>query len=338
MSVGFGFSAGDFIAAIKLVNTLVDALRESGHARSTFRDLIQELYALEDVLIRVKRLDLDEQLKIEELALRQAASQCQRSIDFFWNKVQSLQPHLQSNGTGSMLKDGWAKMKWAVCKQTDVDQFRATIRGHTSSIQMLLSTVQLGTMNLSVKRQEKQRTDLASMMQSLANQVMSDLRDVTSTMSASEEQGKQLLDISTQIVNTNLRVFAMIRDIQTFILNIPNQVQRQQAVEFTDPFNRIKPFHLEFITSEAAFLSVLKHDFVGRGCDVALLEHGNFVIDDIGTGRSVDWKVPWDCRFAPGQRVAMSIMFREGPYRSRTCPGCHTAQDAKYNEEIIWYV
>jgi len=30
MSVGFGFSAGDVIAALQLVSTVIDALRESG--------------------------------------------------------------------------------------------------------------------------------------------------------------------------------------------------------------------------------------------------------------------------------------------------------------------
>ena len=71
MSVGFGFSVGDFLAALKLVGTVIDALRESSHASSSFRSLINELYALEYVL-----LDLDDGHNFEKHALRQAASQC----------------------------------------------------------------------------------------------------------------------------------------------------------------------------------------------------------------------------------------------------------------------
>ena len=76
MSVGFGFSAGDFLAAPNLVETVIDALRETSEARTSFRSLIDELYALESALLRVKRHDVDNSLYIEKLALQQAASQC----------------------------------------------------------------------------------------------------------------------------------------------------------------------------------------------------------------------------------------------------------------------
>lgn len=76
MSVGFGFSVGDFLAAPNLVETVIDALRETSEARTSFRSLIDELYALESALLRVKRHDVDNSLYIEKLALQQAASQC----------------------------------------------------------------------------------------------------------------------------------------------------------------------------------------------------------------------------------------------------------------------
>lgn len=40
MPVGFGFSAGDFIAAIQLVSTVIDALRDSGDSSTEYRALI----------------------------------------------------------------------------------------------------------------------------------------------------------------------------------------------------------------------------------------------------------------------------------------------------------
>ena len=69
MSVSFGFSVGDFLAAL-------DALRETSEARTSFRSLIDELYAPESALLRVKRLDVDNSLYIEKIALQQTASQC----------------------------------------------------------------------------------------------------------------------------------------------------------------------------------------------------------------------------------------------------------------------
>lgn len=74
MSIGFGFSAGDFIAAINLVSTVIDALRESGDSSSEYRELISQLYTLETALLRVKRLDLDNSLYVEIIALQQSRS------------------------------------------------------------------------------------------------------------------------------------------------------------------------------------------------------------------------------------------------------------------------
>jgi len=109
MSVGFGFSAGDFIAALKLVGTIIDALCETSYSGSSFHSFINELYALESVLLRVKRLGLDNE--VQKLTLYQAAAQCQRTIDEFWKGIQKYQPHLQANSTSSRITDRWLKIK-----------------------------------------------------------------------------------------------------------------------------------------------------------------------------------------------------------------------------------
>ncbi|APA05283.1 predicted protein [Sclerotinia sclerotiorum 1980 UF-70] len=143
MSIGFGFSVGNFIAAIDLVATVIDALRESGNSSSEFREIIRQLDALEDTPRRVKRLELDDRQRAEGIALQKAASCCQVTIDDFWKKMQKYQPHLQSGGSGSRLKVGWMEIVWVTCKSDDVMKFKADLAGHTSSIQLLITTIQL---------------------------------------------------------------------------------------------------------------------------------------------------------------------------------------------------
>lgn len=143
MSAGFGFSAGDFVKALELVGTVIKALQESGGAGSDFRELVQELYTLESALLRVKRVELDEDQKSEGTALQQAASQCRRTIDNFYQKIQKYQPYLGMDGSGSRVKNGWMKIRWAVCKQDDVANFKASLRAHTSSIEILIATIQM---------------------------------------------------------------------------------------------------------------------------------------------------------------------------------------------------
>jgi len=143
MAVNFGFSAVDFFAAIELVATVIDALRESGDAGSEYREIVRQLYSLETALLRVKRLEVDPAQNSELVSLQQAAAQCQRTIDNFWKKIQKYQPHLGAGGSNSRLKDGWMKIKWAVCRKEDLARFKADLVGHTESIQLLLTAMQM---------------------------------------------------------------------------------------------------------------------------------------------------------------------------------------------------
>jgi hypothetical protein len=152
MSVGFGFSVGDFISAIELVGTVIDALRSSGSASTEYRELVSQLLSLQTALLRVNRLDFEDAQYAEVVALRQAAALCQRTIDGFWGTVKGYQPHLGNDeagfeGSRINLKDktkrSWMRVKWAVCKKEDVRRFQADLVGHTESIQLLLATVQM---------------------------------------------------------------------------------------------------------------------------------------------------------------------------------------------------
>ena len=143
MSVGFGFSAGDFIAALNLVSNVIDALHETAGANAEYRELVRELLTLETALLRVKRIELEDSQNSERIALQQAASQCQRTIDAFWEKVREYQPHLGQDSSRFSIRNSWMKVKWTICKKEDVARFKADLRGHTSSIELLLVTIQM---------------------------------------------------------------------------------------------------------------------------------------------------------------------------------------------------
>jgi len=58
MATGFGFSTGDFIAGINLVQELIKALNDSRGSSKEYLELIAELRSLETALLEVKTLDL----------------------------------------------------------------------------------------------------------------------------------------------------------------------------------------------------------------------------------------------------------------------------------------
>lgn len=143
MSVGFGFSLSDFVHAVDLVTTVIDALRDTGHTSTEFRELISVLLSLETALLQVKRLEYDEIQRAEHLALKQAAAQCQNTIDSFYKELQKYQPHLASASSLSNVRTGWMRVRWTLCKRQDVAKFKHDIAAHTSSILILLSSLQL---------------------------------------------------------------------------------------------------------------------------------------------------------------------------------------------------
>ena len=72
-----------------------------------------------------------------------AAAQCHRTIDAFWEKVRRYQPALASSRASSKVRDGWTRIRWALCKKEDVAKFKTDLVAHTESIQLLLTTVQM---------------------------------------------------------------------------------------------------------------------------------------------------------------------------------------------------
>jgi hypothetical protein len=338
MPVGFGVSVGDLIAVLKLLGTIIDALRESSRATTSFRGLIDELYALETALLHVKRLDPDTGHNVDIAALRVAAVQCQRTIDAFYRKIQKYQPHLQQQGTDSTIKDAWMRVKWAVCKKGDLDAFRAEIRGHTGSLEILLLSVAMESTTVQGRKQDEQHRSLGSRIQQISCQIFGKLSAITDSIAQNIQQGKQLLESSAQIIQTNLRIFQIVHDMQLFLLGIPGQIQRQQPVYLIDPYNKECPFHLEFVRSAEALLAILKVNLKESGCGPEMIDRGEFVIEEMGTQRVIDITDSWDICFYPGQRVAMSMVFRQQSSRAAkaSCPRCTADSEESTEKEITW--
>lgn len=284
MSVGFGFSVSDFAAALELVSTVIDALRENGQAGSEIREILRQLYGLETALIHVKRLDLEDSQQAELLAVRQAAAQCQRTITDFYDKIQPLQKDAGPfTSTSSCFKARWVRLRWALCKREDVARFKADLAGHTASIQLLLSTLQMKTASIYGQKRDLQQRDLVSLIQKYYFGMMQHLAALSDHVTNNLQVGKQLLQMTAQVVRTNVQVFQIVLGLQNTI----TQVVRQQPVYLIDGLGRASPFHLEFIRSKEAFVAVLAVNFKKFGAEHKILS-GEFTIEDSITKSDID--------------------------------------------------
>ncbi|CZR55800.1 uncharacterized protein PAC_05688 [Phialocephala subalpina] len=129
----------DIVSAITLAHTVISSLRSASGSSSEHQTLISQLYTLESALLRVKNLELDNSQYAD--ALREAASQCQRTIDAFADKIVGYQPSLGREGNGK--SHVWKKVNWVIIRKDDLMKFKTDLVGDTKSIELLLMTVQV---------------------------------------------------------------------------------------------------------------------------------------------------------------------------------------------------
>jgi hypothetical protein len=67
-----------------------------------------------------------------------------------------------------------------------------------------------------------------------------------------------------------------------------------------------------------------------------MIDHGKFVIEEQGTQIPIDIDGPWENCFYPGQRVAMSMVFKYPRLPISSCPRCFAKHKESTKKEITW--
>ncbi|MDI1490490.1 MAG: hypothetical protein OHK93_001694 [Ramalina farinacea] len=303
---------------------------------------LHQLCSLKTALQEVKRLEVDESLHAEVLALKQSAAQCQRTISGFLDRTQAYQPQiLATNAPGNTIQAKWMRLKWALCKKREVMQFTSDLLAHTESIQMLLSTLQMKSMQLNQKGQERAQLSLVPQIQAGFRDCMARLCLISDTLSTISGHANKCLENTRRIICLNVRVFQVVlsiswRRIQIHLKNIPGQVERQQPVYLNDALGRDMPFHLEFIVSWEALVSVLSINFKRIGSAAEKIQNGDFAIHDTHTKQDIELSRSWEECFAPGQHVEMSIIFDRPKACTNSCPKCRSVCVVEPAKDATW--
>lgn len=229
------------------------------------------------------------------------------------------------------MKDGWRKIQWALCKKDDLVKFKADLVGHTESIELLLTTLHMGSTRIGRKSQEENQKSLVRKVQESYFSCMQRLSWIMDSVTTGVGQGKRMLEMTAEVIQTNVQVFNIVLDIQSIITRIPGQVERQQPVYFVDALGRHAPFHLEFVLSAEALTHVLRSNFKNIGSGSQKIERGEFAIQDTCLKRDIDLTGPWEGCFRPGQRVDMSMVFTSKK-PSQSCPACRCENSDQFKE------
>ncbi|MCJ1272603.1 hypothetical protein MMC21_000389 [Puttea exsequens] len=324
MATGFGFSVGDLFLGLKIIKDSIEAVNDSTGASVDYAALIKEINNLQHGLNAVEELRLAHDLSQQQsLALKDAVSSCQETIQGFVNSIAKYQPHLHANASG--LQSKFRKIKWSLCKKDDVAKLRAQLNSHTSLINMLLITIQ-SKQSLQINRvgndeviraREDGTGELVGMLNGL-----------------SLEQRQFFMIIMQQ----NQQLMQNIGDMRCLLQNqksLPPQIMLQQPVILLDPFGKIAPFHLEFVDSSECFFAVLKARFSNAGvkpAGLSKLENRDFLLQDTRRKKAIDVDKNWTSVFRPGQQVDMSMVFHRFVCPPSTCPGCLEENDEGYEQ------
>ena len=178
-----------------------------------------------------------------------------------------------------------------------------------------------------------QADQIASISSTVARFVDSHQADAT--------EATDLQALVTNVVESNVKIFTTVLQMQQLLSSLPAQVDRQQPIVFEDAHERIAPFHVEFINSFAAFQAVLeaRFEFVPGLKKVKSLE---YALQDVASRRKIDLTKSWKSNFRPGRKVNMSMVFQQSQAQTSSCPGCFSENtivvgDA-INGDIQWSV
>ena len=334
-AVPFGFSIGDFIAGINLIITSINALKDATGATAEYQALNNELESLRAGLKAIDDLNILQHARRQNTAIDEATERLKHCVETFVGRIAKYQPWLQPG------KNGWTaslrKVRWALCKKDDLIKFRSELERHSSSINMLLITLQI-SQSLEIKQEQEQHRNIMQATSSTAAVIQ---EDTTLTKDIITGLSKQQMDFIQLLMTGHQRLLsevANLRQILQLEREVPSQVPLQKPVILHDACGRVAPFHLDFINSTEAFLAVLKVRFRQYGVSsqgLQKLDRSEFLLRD--RQRILSLNLPWERLFKPGQIVDMSMSFHHGAYQE-ACPSCGTENHAVGLSCVDWSV
>ncbi|KAL8966691.1 MAG: hypothetical protein Q9197_005846 [Variospora fuerteventurae] len=334
MSAGFGFSVGDLVMGLKLIKQSIEALEDTKGSSADYQALSLEIDSLKNGLEAVEDLRLDERLGPKSKAcitVHDAVSRCRHCIDVFLSTITKYQPWLRTvNPSGSAWKANLKKIQWALCKKDDVSRFRAQLERHSSSISMLLVTLQVSqSFEHSAEQYHQQQFAIESHGKTFAVQKQFD-QTTALLLGLSMEQRQllqSLIESNHRLTSANEHMAYELQQMRGTVqlqLELPPQVLLQKPVTLLDACGKVSAFHLDFINCAEAFLAVMRIRFQQYGVDrrgIRMLDESQFVLED-HSGR-VDLSKPWLQVLKPSQKIHMSMVFYPGQPLSE-CPACRS--------------
>lgn len=137
--MSFGFSVGDFIALLNLVERVASEVKSYKDAPRHFQNLAFELAALHGTLqhvLRLKSSDLDESDSLEKI--RAVALHCQQPVQSFRDKMYGFDQALGHYRTASVALTLKRRLHWSLIQKADAIELRECVASQMIAINVLI--------------------------------------------------------------------------------------------------------------------------------------------------------------------------------------------------------
>ena len=153
----FGFSVGDFVSAIQLIQRICEALKAAGGASTQYQRVIIELNGLGIVLHdlnKVKPTKDDDPKYVN--TLRAMVHACQLQLHDYLANLEKYDESLSLSSRKTMLQTAGRKTRWAIVMDRETEKLRV---GLTANIAYITMFVQTHTHHTSHRREARRQTN-----------------------------------------------------------------------------------------------------------------------------------------------------------------------------------
>jgi hypothetical protein len=148
--MSFGWSAGDIVSAIRLVNKIINSVGNVGGAREHFQELQSELCGLLQALTEISVFASIPDQVPEIVALKFAACLCEDALKRFCEKIKPFDETLGVASRSSKLKATPRMIRWELLIKKDIPEFRTYLVAHVGALNLRLNTALLYVYNPSL--------------------------------------------------------------------------------------------------------------------------------------------------------------------------------------------
>ena len=271
MSVGFGFSAGDFISGLLLVKDLIRALDNAAGSSTEYQGLCSELKSLEKALDLLSHSNLNAWEGTHAQAVQQTVQVCRGIIHTFLTRAAKFDEALitpasapqQGVAAVSAWKVALRKVQWAFLKKDDVIRVRVELSAQTSILNALINQAQLRAheshhgilkqvhTQMALQQDQLRRIDAQLQQHSLlAENRRSELQSHSQVLCSLQREVASTKSVVMLVWRLGRVVFEIVRGVHRYLGNpVPAQIVLQQVATLEDSLGRTAPLHIEWLNS-----------------------------------------------------------------------------------------